>query len=314
MSNATYRGPKGDKGDPGPQGLQGIQGPIGPVGPQGPVGIQGEPGPIGPQGELGPVGPKGDTGPSGVYYGVNTPTDDDINVWIDPSGEAYIPESGDSNSKKIIVVPDTLSDNATGDPSPAQKQREFKNKLKEAIAEGINNYNFITESTNEAIFINTHYSKTTYTDTIYFSYIDGDGTYFSGYVSIDKLDVLEDRLLFYEGNQLITTQDIDSYVGGKWHYVDCYNNASVRVGESTLHLKLIYSYDGYEGVINITLPEGSESFSSMYTSYWGGCVYNNSYGSTIPIKVNNQWGEMNIVDATNDNDIGITIVGYYYWE
>lgn len=96
MSNATYRGPKGDKGDPGERGPQGIQGPIGPAGPQGPTGVQGEPGPIGPKGELGPVGPKGDTGPSGVYYGIDTPTGD-VNVWIDPSGEAYIPESGDTD-------------------------------------------------------------------------------------------------------------------------------------------------------------------------------------------------------------------------
>lgn len=107
MANATYRGPKGDKGDPGergPQGLPGEQGPIGPAGPrgeQGERGIDGAPGPIGPKGELGPVGPKGDTGPSGVYYGVDTPTGD-VNVWIDPSGEAYIPESGGSGVDTYI--------------------------------------------------------------------------------------------------------------------------------------------------------------------------------------------------------------------
>lgn len=31
--------------------------------------------------------PKGDKGDPGVYYGVSTPTDPDVTVWIDPSGE-----------------------------------------------------------------------------------------------------------------------------------------------------------------------------------------------------------------------------------
>jgi hypothetical protein len=148
MSNATYRGPKGDKGDPGergPQGLPGEQGPMGPAGPrgeQGERGIDGAPGPIGPKGELGPVGPIGDTGPSGVYYGVDTPTGD-VNVWIDPSGEAYIPESGGGEGREIIWVPETFNDDATGEHSPAERQREFKNKLKEVVKNGLHNYIFM---------------------------------------------------------------------------------------------------------------------------------------------------------------------------
>lgn len=61
--------PKGDKGEQGIQGIQGIQGEQGPKGEQGPQGIQGE------------------TGNSGVFMGVKTPTDKDINVWIDPTGD-----------------------------------------------------------------------------------------------------------------------------------------------------------------------------------------------------------------------------------
>ena len=48
-------------------------------------GATGPQGPTGPQGEQ---GPQGDTGASGVYVGSTTPTDPDVNVWIDPAGAA----------------------------------------------------------------------------------------------------------------------------------------------------------------------------------------------------------------------------------
>lgn len=60
----------------GPQGIQGAQGEKGEPGPQGIQGIQGI---------QGVQGPKGDPGDSGVYYGVEEPTDEIKNVWIDPS-------------------------------------------------------------------------------------------------------------------------------------------------------------------------------------------------------------------------------------
>ena len=43
------------------------------IGPQGPQGVQGEQGPV---------------GDPGIYYGTTTPTDPDINFWVDPSGSA----------------------------------------------------------------------------------------------------------------------------------------------------------------------------------------------------------------------------------
>lgn len=73
------------KGDTGPQGIQGPQGIRGEVGPQG---VRGEVGPQGPQGETGAQGPQGEPGASGVYVGSDAPTDPDVNVWIDPDGEA----------------------------------------------------------------------------------------------------------------------------------------------------------------------------------------------------------------------------------
>ena len=91
------QGPKGDKGDTGetgPQGLKGDTGSIGPQGPKGDKGDTGETGSQGPKGDTGTTGeqgPKGDTGDSGVYYGSETPTDPDVNVWVDPNGNAYNP-------------------------------------------------------------------------------------------------------------------------------------------------------------------------------------------------------------------------------
>jgi len=42
----------------------------------------------------GKEGPKGDTGDSGVYLGSVEPTDPDVNVWIDPNGEAtFVPQN-----------------------------------------------------------------------------------------------------------------------------------------------------------------------------------------------------------------------------
>lgn len=38
----------------------------------------------GPQGEQGEQGPQGETGPSGVYVGSEEPTDEDIEVWVNP--------------------------------------------------------------------------------------------------------------------------------------------------------------------------------------------------------------------------------------
>lgn len=69
-----------------PQGAQGIQGAKGDKGDKGDTGLQGEQGIQGIQGIQGVQGVKGDTGDSGVYIGTQTPTDPDVNVWINPSG------------------------------------------------------------------------------------------------------------------------------------------------------------------------------------------------------------------------------------
>lgn len=121
------KGDKGDKGDTGEQGPQGIQGEQGPKGDKGETGAQGPQGAAGqdgtdgttftpavsadgiiswtndggktnpqsvnikgPQGETGATGvqgPKGDTGDAGVYVGTTAPTDTDVTIWIDPSGQ-----------------------------------------------------------------------------------------------------------------------------------------------------------------------------------------------------------------------------------
>lgn len=48
----------------------------------------------------GDKGDKGDKGESGVYLGTTAPSDEDINVWINPNGEAHT---------EAVVIDDTLS-------------------------------------------------------------------------------------------------------------------------------------------------------------------------------------------------------------
>lgn len=64
--------------------LASLIGPEGKEGPVGPIGDTGEKGDKGDQGE------KGDTGDSGVYVGTEEPEDEDIVVWVNPNGEAYL--------------------------------------------------------------------------------------------------------------------------------------------------------------------------------------------------------------------------------
>lgn len=85
--NKGDRGAKGETGDTGPQGPRGLKGEPGEAGPKGEDGAAGPQGPKGDTGATGPQGPKGDTGDSGVYYGTETPTDPNVNIWIDPNGD-----------------------------------------------------------------------------------------------------------------------------------------------------------------------------------------------------------------------------------
>ena len=108
-------GPQGQKGDAGEQGPKGETGDTGPQGAAGPQGVQGEKGdtgdvgPQGPPGETGPAGPQGEQGPvgeSGVYYGVDKPSNPDIKVWIDSSAESSpsLPQVSDADNGKILKV------------------------------------------------------------------------------------------------------------------------------------------------------------------------------------------------------------------
>lgn len=61
-------------------------------------------GPI--QGPAGPQGEQGPTGESGVYYGVDEPSNSDIKVWIDSSAESSpsLPQVSDADNGKILKV------------------------------------------------------------------------------------------------------------------------------------------------------------------------------------------------------------------
>lgn len=95
-------GSKGDKGDPfiysdfTPEQLASLKGEKGDKGDQGIQGIQGIQGERGEQGDTGSKGDKGDTGDSGVYVGTSAPTNEDVNVWINP----------DANNSDIAITID----------------------------------------------------------------------------------------------------------------------------------------------------------------------------------------------------------------
>lgn len=344
------RGPQGETGPIGPAGPQGIQGEQGipgekgedgAIGPQGPAGAngpqgeagprgeQGPQGPIGPQGEIGPAGPagkdgadgaqgpqgeKGEPGSSGVYVGTDTPTSE-VNVWIDPSGDAYEPENGGNSGRPIIIVPNTLSDNNIGEPSPLQKQKEFKAQLKEAFANGLDNYDFILDGS-DSIKINVRHSKTSYTNKIFFVYIASIGGYmiYEGYINVADLDTVEDRT-FFTGNTVITSGNVQSYIssGGSWVYVSV-DNSQAYIDAYTTHIKLLYTYDMYDGIIDMSLPYDEKYFYTSYNDFVGGCVWNYSSYDMIPIRVRNQSGYITLVDARDDTDFGAYIKGYYYWQ
>ena len=86
-NNDTWEAVQAIIGPKGPKGDQGATGPQGPAGPKGDTGDQGADG---------PKGDKGDTGESGVYIGSTAPTDPDVNVWIDTTGD-----NGDECVQKI---------------------------------------------------------------------------------------------------------------------------------------------------------------------------------------------------------------------
>ena len=330
------QGPKGDKGDKGddgfilfeeltpeqkeelrgPQGIQGKQGPIGPQGPQGPRGPAGKDGRDGIDGEPGPAGkdgaqgPQGEPGPSGVYVGTDTPTGE-VNVWIDPSGEANVPESGGGIGKEVILVPMSLGNT----PMDQQiKQRTFKNKIKEAIKNGIKNYIFILDTNDESVILNAEYD----TNKITFSYthsttgLHNYKVYYAT-ISVSDLDKLENRMLF-ENTPILTADNYNNYLpsgGGSWSYVSV-DSSQAYIGDYTTHIKLLYTYDAYDGVIDLSLPYNERGFTNAYNEFAGGCVYGNS--EIIPIKVKNEYGSITLVDARYGSEFGAHIRGYYYWQ
>ena len=304
-------GPKGDKGDKGDVGLQGQKGDKGDTGSRGPAGETGPAGPEGPagkDGEQGPKGDKGDPGSSGVYIGTDTPAGD-VNVWIDPSGEAYVPEGDGGIGKEVILVPVSF----TNTPADQQKQQmAFKNKIKEAIQNGVENYIFILDSDDKSVVLNVEYDN----NKIIFSYTyttQGLYNYRASYasISVSDLDTLENRYLF-DDTAIITADNYYNYIsgGGSWNYVYV-DSSQAYINDYTTHIKLLYTYDMYDGIIDLSLPYNEKDFSNIYNDFAGGCVCSN--GDIIPIRVKNQYGSISLVDARYDSDFGAHIKGYYYW-
>ena len=216
---------------------------------------------------------------------------------------------GSGGGREVIVVPDSLSNDPSGNPSPATKQQEFKNKLKEAITNGLNNYDFVVYGTHQSIKMNVELSN----NYLNFSYITGDGCYGSFRMAISSLDTLENRILFYTPQSIITSGSINYYTP-KWVYKNGSGGSTQEIYNDTSHLKLLYQYDIYHGTIDITLPNGRMDWADRYERYPGGCVYDNSNSESIPIEIQNDGGIFSIVDARTGSSFGAIFEGYYYWE
>ena len=124
---------------------------------------------------------------------------------------------------------------------------------------------------------------------------------------------MENKTLFYTPSYLITTDSIRQY-SNNWIYQPGDNSSSQYISFSTSHLKLLYQYNNYHGVIDLSLPEGSNSWGSRNEDYCGGCVYDENNSTTIPILIRNDYGTLYIYDARSDSDFGAIITGYYYWQ
>jgi hypothetical protein len=231
-------------------------------------------------------------------------------VWIDPSGEANVPESGGGIGKEVILVPTSF----TNTPADQQiKQKLFKNKIKEAIQNGIENYIFILDSDDESVILNVEY----YNNKITFSYThstSGLYNYRANYasISVSDLDKIENKSLF-SNTPILTADNYYNYMpsgGGSWSYVGV-DSSQAYINDYTTHIKLLYTYDMYDGVIDISLPYNEKDFSNSYNDFAGGCVWDNN--DVIPIRVKNQYGSITLVDARYDSDFGAYIRGYYYW-
>ena len=110
---------------------------------------------VGPPGRQGDKGDKGDRGSSGVYYGPETPTDPDINVWIDPRG------LGQAN----IGIDDTAGKGQTEKTWSADKMINtfapiiLSTTEKEFVHEDVSNVENITFYGNEHAFKNCRYAN-----------------------------------------------------------------------------------------------------------------------------------------------------------
>lgn len=315
-------GPQGPAGEQGPQGIQGeqgIQGPVGPVGPEGPKGPAGEPGPAGmdgakgdkgdpgEQGPIGPQGPKGDAGEpgvpgkdgeSGVYVGTDTPTGE-VNVWIDPSGEAYIPESGNGGSGfeeyTFHHSPDTDNDDAKF------ATEYWKYYINNGVLKPVVLYMTSYKDNNRKSITRHLITRISITSTSLGIYYEGDDTY-------KGLSYMFDATTQQLKNCYNASGPSPS-TGGKWVWSD-----GDYVGASTTHIKLYYTYEEYTGIIDLSLPYDQKSFAGSYQEFNGGVIYLSSGNEIVPLKVMNNGGYMSVVDARWNSDFGISIYGYYWWE
>lgn len=305
MSNAIYQGPPGETG---PRGKDGEPGPAGAPGKDGYTPIKGV---DYFDGEPGPEGPPGPIGNSGVYVGSVEPTDEDVNVWIDTSGEG---SSGGSSSngfeREIIYIPNVFS---TGAYDNKVAQRKIKTKLKEVFENGVNNYLFFSEQAQNNILLNAEINN----EQLRFIGVEpnpvgnNSAHFLTGTISKTSLDVLEDRTVL-NNIVAIDKNNIKNYVkDNKLQWISADNNL-LNCG-SYSHAKIVcYTYDS-----NYTTTFDVDTTYGNYFNEESGVYYNGvlcSEGLIYPVSVYNDNGYLQVDDSiTNINDSysSLTVLGCY---
>lgn len=297
-------GPKGDKGDKGDVGLQGQKGDKGDTGSRGPAGETGPAGPEGPagkDGEQGPKGEKGDPGSSGVYIGTDTPAGD-VNVWIDPSGEAYVPE-GEGSVKRFLLP--AYQSQITDEDKAYLEQYYAYFMENDALPPDEWVMRLNNDKTDLAKVIRIYCVNGINHYAIYFQYYDGNATLWEGCVQFRSNYTYLNYYPYYT--------DISSGRGG-WVWCQVGGDSSCYVGESTSHIKLEYTYNAFNGFVDMSAGDGGSNFTGLYYTVNAGCVWDEYNCELIPIQVRCDWGTMYIEDARSGSNLGALIQGYWYWQ
>lgn len=210
-------GPQGPQGEPGPTPQISMNVSTGNPGTSASVSVTGTAEnpvinltvPRGDTGKTGSTGPKGDTGSSGVYIGTSQPTDSNINVWIDPDGEASFkvvrsvngktPDDSGAVTLTMVEIDDTLTQ--SGKAADAKAVGDRLSALNEANAELKDDFTTLNEAISDG-FIDANDIKWEFATAVNSSglYIDNSKEFYNGrYTTPDLMTFKAQRIYVSTG-------------------------------------------------------------------------------------------------------------------